>query len=141
MKLTRRDLIKTGAVMATAYFLPRGARRAMAAPGPDKVLVTIFLRGGADPLTLVVPAFDSTYYSVRPDIAVAAGTELQLNGGDSHGFGLFPLCTGMKQMYDAGELLAIHLAGSTDPSRSHFDSQDFMEKAAPGNKSITDGWL
>jgi len=141
MKLTRRDVIKTGAVLATAYFLPPRARRALAAPIPDKVLVAIFLRGGADPLSLVVPAFDPTYYAVRPDIAVVSGTELQLNGGDTHGFGLFPLCTGMKQMYDAGELLAIHLAGSTDPSRSHFDAQDFMERAAPGNKSVTDGWL
>jgi uncharacterized protein (DUF1501 family) len=113
----------------------------LAGTTPDKVLVAIFLRGGADPLSLMVPAFDPTYYSMRPDIAVAAGTELQLNGGDTHGFGLFPLCTDMKQMYDAGELLAIHLAGSTDASRSHFDAQDFMEKAAPGNKSITDGWL
>jgi len=138
MKLTRRELIKSGAVAATAYFLPR---RLLAAPVQEKVLVAIFLRGGADPLNLVVPAFDATYYSVRPDIAVVAGTELQLNGGDTHGFGLFPLCTGMKQMYDAGELLAIHLAGSPDPSRSHFDAQDFMEKAAPGNKSVTDGWL
>ena len=141
MKLTRRELIKTGAVMATAWFVPPSLRRAVAAPGPDKVVVAIFLRGGADPLSLVVPAFDPTYYSVRPDIAVPAGTELQLGGGDTHGFGLFPLCTDMKAMYDAGELIAIHLAGSTDPSRSHFDAQDFMEKAAPGNKSITDGWL
>lgn len=141
MKLTRRELIKTGACMATAYFLPRSARRAFAQGGPDKVLVSIFLRGGADPLNLVVPAFDPTYYSVRPSIAVTAGTELQLNGGDTHGFGFFPLFTDIKQMYDDGELLTIHLAGSTDPSRSHFDAQDFMERAAPGNKSITDGWL
>ncbi len=141
MKLTRRALIKTGAVAATAYLLPHGVRRAGAAPGVDKVLVALFLRGGADPLSLVVPAFDPTYYAVRPSIAVTAGTELQLGSGDSHGFGLFPLCSGMKQMYDAGELLAIHLAGSTDPSRSHFDAQDYMERAAPGNKSITDGWL
>jgi uncharacterized protein (DUF1501 family) len=141
MKLTRRELIKAGAVFATAYFLPHQARRALAGATPEKVLVAIFLRGGADPLNLVVPAFDATYYSVRPDIAVASGAELQLGGGDTHGFGLFPLCADMKQMYDAGELLAIHLAGSTDPSRSHFDAQDFMERAAPGNKSITDGWL
>lgn len=141
MKLTRRELIRTGAVAATAYFLPRGARRALAAPGADKVLVALFLRGGADPLNLVVPAFDPTYYAVRPDIAVPIGTELQFGAGDTHGFGLFPLCTGMKQMYDADELLAIHLAGSTDPSRSHFDAQDFMERAAPGNRSISDGWL
>lgn len=139
MNLTRRQIIKSGGVLATAFFLPAGVRRAHAAG--EKVLVAIFLRGGADPLNLVVPAFDPTYYSVRPDIAVAAGTEIQLGSGDSHGFGFFPLCTGMKTMYDGGELLAIHLAGSTDPSRSHFDAQDFMERAAPGNKSITDGWL
>jgi len=141
MKLTRRELIKTGAALATAYFLPSGARRVLAAPGSNKVLVAIFLRGGADPLNLVVPAFDSTYYSVRPDIAVPAGVELQLGSGDSHGFGFFPLLADLKQMYTAGELVTLHLAGSTDPSRSHFDAQDFMEKAAPGNKSITDGWL
>jgi uncharacterized protein (DUF1501 family) len=141
MKLTRREIIKAGGALATAYFLPRGARRVLAGPVPEKVLVAIFLRGGADPLNLVVPTFDATYYSVRPDIKVTAGTELPLGGGDTHGFGFFPVCTNMKQMYDAGDLLAIHLAGSTDPSRSHFDAQDFMEKAAPGNKAITDGWL
>ena len=140
MNLTRRQLIKSGGVLATAFFLPTGARRVALAAG-EPVLVAIFLRGGADPLNLVVPAFDPTYYTVRPDIAVAAGTEIQLGSGDSHGFGFFPLCTEMKAMYDADELLAIHLAGSTDPSRSHFDAQDFMEKAAPGNKAITDGWL
>ena len=141
MKLTRRELIRSGAALATAYFLPRGARRALAGSTPEKVLVAVYLRGGADALNLVVPAFDATYYSVRTDIAVVPGTERQLGGGDTHGFGFFPLCTDMKQMYDAGELVAIHLAGSTDPSRSHFDAQDFMERAAPGNKSITDGWL
>lgn len=139
MMLTRRELIKTGAVMATAYFVPR-PRRAWAGTSSN-VLVAIFLRGGADPLNLVVPAFDATYYSVRPDIAVPAGAELQLGTGDSHGFGMFPLCADMKQMYDDEELAIFHLAGSTDPSRSHFDAQDFMERGAPGNKSITDGWL
>jgi uncharacterized protein (DUF1501 family) len=141
MRLTRRDFLKTGGALATAYFLPGGARRALAGGGVEKVLVAIFLRGGADPLNLVVPAFDPTYYAVRPDIAIAPGAELQLGAGDTHGFGFFPLWTDIKQMYDDGELLAIHLAGSTDPSRSHFDAQDFMEKAAPGNKAITDGWL
>ena len=32
-------------------------------------------------------------------------------------------------------------AGSTHPTRSHFDAQDFMERAAPGVKSVTEGWL
>lgn len=139
MNLTRRQLIKSGGVLATAFFLPPGVRRAHAAG--EKVLVAIFLRGGADPLNLVVPAFDPDYYLVRPDIAVAPNTELQLGAGDSHGFGFFPLCTEMKAMYDAGELLAIHLAGSTDPTRSHFDAQDFMESGTPGDKQTSTGWL
>ena len=60
MQLTRRQIIKAGGALATAYFLPRSARRALAGGVPEKVLVAIFLRGGADPLNLVVPAFDAT---------------------------------------------------------------------------------
>jgi uncharacterized protein (DUF1501 family) len=35
----------------------------------------------------------------------------------------------------------VHAAGSPDPTRSHFDAQDFMESGTPGVKSTEDGWL
>jgi uncharacterized protein (DUF1501 family) len=142
MKLTRRDLLKAGAVGATAYFLPdRLLEKAMAAPVPEKVVVAIYLRGGADPLSLVVPAFDDTYYDVRPDVQIAPGAELTLSGGNPHGFGLYPLLTDMQAMYDDGEMSIVHLSGSPSDSRSHFDAQDYMEKAAPDDKGVTSGWL
>ena len=142
MRLSRRNFIKAGAVGATAYFLPDSLmRKALAGPVPEKVVVAVYLRGGADPLSLVVPAFDPTYYSIRPDIQVASGTELTLTGGNPHGFGLYPLLTDLQTMYNAGEMSIIHLSGSHSESRSHFDAQDYMEKAAPDDKSITDGWL
>src|ERR1700740_3867350 len=39
------------------------------------------------------------------------------------------------------ELAIVHPAGSPDPTRSHFDAQDFMESGPPGVKSTDDGWL
>ncbi len=140
MRLTRRDLLKAGAAGASAFFLPEARlRKALAAPAPEKVVVAIYLRGGADPLSLVVPAFDPTYAMVRPDIKI--DFPLSLTGGNPMGFGLYPLLTDMQAMYNAGEMSIIHLSGSPSESRSHFDAQDYMEKAAPDDKAITEGWL
>ena len=68
---------------------------------------------------------------------IVAGTELPLDGF----FGLNPAFVDLQGLYQAGDLAFLHAAGSPDPSRSHFDAQDFMDRAAPGNKSIVDGWL
>jgi uncharacterized protein (DUF1501 family) len=46
-----------------------------------------------------------------------------------------------KPLYDRGHLAIIHAAGSPDPSRSHFDAQDYMESGTPGVKVTEDGWL
>jgi uncharacterized protein (DUF1501 family) len=35
----------------------------------------------------------------------------------------------------------VHAAGSPDPTRSHFDAQDYMESGTPGVKATEDGWL
>ncbi len=46
-----------------------------------------------------------------------------------------------KPLYEQGHLAIVHAAGSPDPSRSHFDAQDYMESGTPGVKSTEDGWL
>src|SRR5690348_14037973 len=46
-----------------------------------------------------------------------------------------------KPLWDQGHLAIVHAAGSPDPTRSHFDAQDFMESGTPGLKSTEDGWL
>src|SRR5262249_38861307 len=136
MMLTRRRLLDSTAVGMTAFLLPPWLRSARAA-GTDPILVSIFQRGAADGLNTVVPAGDPFYYSSRPTIQVAPGTELPL---DSF-FGLNPAFGDLLGPYTSGDLCFLHAAGSPDPSRSHFDAQDFMDRAAPGNKSIVDGWL
>lgn len=133
--LTRRVLLKTGAVALSAFLLPRARQTSAAERTP--VLVALYLRGGADGLNLVVPAGDPAYYTSRPTIAVPAGHELPLDGF----FGLNPALAPLLPLWESGALAFVHAAGSPDPSRSHFDCQDFMERAAPGDRSRVDGWL
>ncbi len=135
--VTRRQFLKTGAVGLTAFFVPALAGRAARAATPSAVLVVIYMRGGADGLNMVIPAGDPLYYTSRPTIRIPAGTELPLDGF----FGLNPQLSDLLPLYAAGELAFIHACGSPATTRSHFLSQSFMERGAPGNNAVKDGWL
>ena len=115
------------------------------APSPrKKVLVAIFQRGAVDGLNMVVPFAEKRYYEIRPNIAIpapgsrAAGEcAIDLDGF----FGLHPALAPLKPIYDSGKLAIVDAAGSPDPTRSHFDAQDYMESGTPGRKATLDGWL
>jgi uncharacterized protein (DUF1501 family) len=55
--------------------------------------------------------------------------------------GLNPALASLKPIFDAKHLAVLHATGSPDPTRSHFDAQDYMESGTPGNKGTGDGWL
>lgn len=122
------------------------ARLASTASGAKPTLVVIYLRGGADPISTLVPYSDPMYYRVRPTIGVPyesrdPETPAVLHIANDKRFGFHPSMKELANLYDAGLLAPIVSTGSRHPTRSHFDAQDFMERAAPGIKSITEGWL
>ena len=140
--LTRRDFLRTSAiVLGAAGTVPDWLLRA-AAQGKTgrKILVAIFQRGAADGLNVVVPFFEPRYYQLRPSIAIPQPGKP--NGGlDLDGrFALHPALQPLKAMWDSKQFAIVHSAGSHDPSRSHFDAQEFMECGTPGIKR-EDGWL
>src|SRR4051812_17256233 len=47
----------------------------------------------------------------------------------------------LQPIWNQRHLAIVHAAGSPDPSRSHFDAQDYMESGTPGVKATEDGWL
>ena len=122
-----------------AFALDTGARQR------KKVLVAIFQRGAADGLNIVVPHGEQRYYDLRPSIAVPRPTAdiakedsvIDLDGM----FGLHPSLAPLKPLWDQHQLAIVHAAGSPDPTRSHFDAQDYMESGTPGRKATSDGWL
>jgi len=107
------------------------------------VIVSVFLRGGSDGLTLCVPFFDANYYAGRPNIAIPRPDSTAANRGIAlDGNWAFP--QGMAALvpaFQSGQLLIVHATGSIDPSRSHFDAQRFMEVGKPRDPSIVTGWL
>ena len=141
MGITRRVFLKGGAMSvvgmaAVPGFLARAAMAADAAQ-PHRRLVVIFQRGAADGLNIVVPHGEAEYYTMRPTIAIPQRDVIDLDGF----FGLHPAMSALKPLWDARQLAIVHAAGSPDPTRSHFDAQDFMESGTPGLKSTEDGWL
>src|SRR6202162_809821 len=142
MSITRRVFLRNSAlaVVGTAAVPSFLARAAMGAAEPGlrtKRLVVIFQRGAADGLNIVVPHAEPQYYAMRPSINIPRKAVLDLDGF----FGLHPSLSSFQPLWQQGHLAVIHAAGSPDPSRSHFDAQDFMEAGTPGVKSTEDGWL
>ena len=113
------------------------------APSPrKKVLITVFQRGAVDGLNMVVPFGEQRYYDLRPNIAIPRPNGTPDTAVDLDGFfGLHPSLSALKPIYGSGKLAIVHAAGSPDPTRSHFDAQDYMESGTPGRKATNDGWL
>jgi uncharacterized protein (DUF1501 family) len=144
--LTRRIFLRDSAmVMAGAGMAPFWLGRAAAASsGRRKVLVAIFQRGAADGLNVVVPFSEKRYYELRPTIGIPAPGSSGGPGGppaiDLDGkFGLNSILQPLKPLWDKKMLAIVEATGSPDPTRSHFDAQDYMESGTPGAKR--DGWL
>ena len=135
--MLRRQLLHFGAV--TLGGLPVSLVRAQG--GAQKKLVVVMLRGAVDGLSVVAPYGEREYAASRPQIALAApGAEDGLIKLDSL-FGLHPSLAPLKRHWDGGQMAFVHASGSPDPTRSHFDAQDYFESGTPGRKSTPDGWM
>jgi uncharacterized protein (DUF1501 family) len=107
-----------------------------------KILVAIFQRGAVDGLNMVVPFGEERYYQLRPSIAIPKPDGTPSSAVDLDGFfGLHPSLASLKPLYDARHLAVVDAVGSPDPTRSHFDAQDYMESGTPGLKATSDGWM
>ena len=144
--VTRRVFVKNGALAAIGMgclpdFLCRAALAAEST-ARKKMLVTVFLRGAADGLNIVVPFGDKDYAGHRPSIGIPAPVKDKPSGLDLDGFFAFhPSMQPVLPLYKEGRLAVIHAAGSHHTSRSHFEAQDIMESGAGANSSANDGWL
>jgi uncharacterized protein (DUF1501 family) len=142
MFITRRIFLRNSAlaVVGTAAipsFLTRAAFGSVEAGAKAKRLVVIFQRGAADGLNVVVPHGERAYYAMRPSINIPRNQVIDLDGF----FGFHPALSSFQPLWNQRHLAIVHAAGSPDPTRSHFDAQDFMESGTPGLKATTDGWL
>jgi uncharacterized protein (DUF1501 family) len=143
MKVTRRQFVKGGVAAFTVTFAAPEflSDLAQAQGAHTRNLVVLYLSGGNDALSMLVPYNDPFYYSRRPTLGVPAGQVLQV-GTDSSGvtLGLHPRLTGLKQIFDQGRLALIQRTGYENQSRSHFLGTDIWSTADPSNSQAL-GWV
>jgi uncharacterized protein (DUF1501 family) len=143
MPITRREFVRGGVAAFTVTFAaPAFLTDIARAQGRTRRnLVVLYLSGGNDALSTLIPYTDAQYYARRPSIAVPAANVLQI-GSDVAGnaLGLHPRLTGLRTIFNAGRLALIQRTGYENSSRSHFEGTDIWSSADPrvpqGN-----GWL
>jgi uncharacterized protein (DUF1501 family) len=134
--LTRRTLITRGAAGALAVY---GASRlgldqlregiAAAAGGtPDRALVSVFLPGGMDSMSLLAPVGDSRYATLRPTLALADGSGATFT--EDSRLMWASQATGLSTLHGEGKVSVIPAVGYDHPDQSHFTSRHFWEVGA-----------
>lgn len=137
---TRRRVLAGGlgfgvSALATQLVTTRLSLSASAAE--TGTLVVIFLRGGMDGLSVVVPRNDAALLKARPVIAVRDGSLLPFDTG----FGLHPSLAPLKPLLDAKKVAAVPAVSTPDLSRSHFQAQECLERGGSAKASTQTGWL
>ncbi|HEX5018821.1 MAG TPA: DUF1501 domain-containing protein [Actinomycetes bacterium] len=138
--ISRRAFLgRLGAVGAMAGLTGTGLSTQMAfaaTPYTGDVLVVLSLRGGLDGLNTIVPTGDERYLQARPHIGIPQNALIPLDAM----FGLHPAMAPLVPFWEAGTFAAVQAVGMTNPTRSHFEAMEEMERAAPGS-SVRTGWL
>jgi uncharacterized protein (DUF1501 family) len=130
------------AAFTVGFAAPRFLSELALAQGQSRRnLVVLYLSGGNDALSTLIPYTDPQYYARRPALAIPAGSVLQI-GTDSSGrpLGLNPRLTGLHSIFNAGRLAVIQRTGYPNSSRSHFQGTDIWSTADPASPQGA-GWL
>jgi len=143
--LTRRRFLQAagaagafgGLAAAGAVGVPRVAFGAPGAPSRGDALVVVFLRGGMDGLSALVPTHEALYYDRRPGIAIPPGRVMPLEGG----FGLHPELAGLQEAWAEGDLAVVPAAGHPELTRSHFEAMARIERGRPEGVTVAEGFL
>ena len=98
----------------------------------DRTVVIIRLNGGNDGLNTVIPVNDDLYYEKRPNIAIPKADTLDINGD----LGFHPSMTGIKNLWDRGQMSLLTNVGYPDPNKSHATSGQIWEQ---GNRELVSG--
>ena len=116
-----------------------GIAEAATLQAPDApILVSLFLQGGADALSLLAPTTDSLYRKLRPSLALSPGAGTPLLDDPLYEWN--PAAGALADLHAAGQLTVIPGVGYTDADMSHFTSRHYWEVGATSTELMT-GWM
>jgi uncharacterized protein (DUF1501 family) len=123
----------------TNRLLGDGVAQAAALQSPNSpILVSIFVSGGIDSLSLLAPTTNPLYVKLRPSLAVSptAGTPFT----EDTRLRWHPSAASFSTLHDAGKVTVFPGIGYSSPNMSHFSSRHYWEVGVT-DTSVTSGWL
>ena len=125
----------TLAVYGGAALLPRAFEEGIAAAtaaGPQKVLLSVFLDGGADSLSMLFPSGDPLYRSLRPKLGLPATAGVPFAEDDRLRW--HPSLTPLATLHGEGKVSVLPGVGYAGPDQSHFTSRHYWEVGATNDQ-------
>ena len=145
--LTRRSFVWRTAGLALSVYgasqvglqaFEEGISAAAAAAPSEPVLVSEFLNGGADSLTLLAPTGHSRYAQLRPTLALPPGQGTPFSEDTSLTW--HPSAASLATLHSEGKVTTFPAIGYDDPNQSHFTSRHYWE-VGELNPAGRVGWL
>jgi uncharacterized protein (DUF1501 family) len=140
----RQFLLRSAGLMLTVYgasLLDVGAfeEGIAAAAGPgDKVLVSVFMAGGVDSLSVLAPIGDPGYRKLRPKLALSESEGTPF--AEDPRLHWHPSASALAALHSEGKVSVMPAIGYDHPDQSHFSSRHFYEVGALDPRLVT-GWL
>jgi uncharacterized protein (DUF1501 family) len=144
--LSRRSfLLRSGALGLSVYgasllgprAFEQGIENAMAGTN-GRVLVSIFMPGGADALSMLYPVGDPDYGKLRSSLRLSAGAGRVFTEDDRLHW--HPSLTPLADLHREGKVTVFPAIGYTNADQSHFTSRHYWETGGT-DAGVRTGWM
>ncbi len=135
-----------GASMLSPRHFEEGIAQASADTGPDgpPVLVSIFMEGGWDALSVLAPVKEAAYHELRPGLALNEGEKKNGKEGklftEDENLMWHPSAEGLAELHEEGKVTAFPAIGYEPQDESHFTSRHYWEVGQLDTNTRT-GWM
>lgn len=145
--MSRRSLLVRSAGLALSVYgadkisglqMVEGIEAAAAASPSHPVIISAFVPGGWDALSVLSPVRDSLYRQWRPTLAAAENPALNVQ--DNPDLQWHASAGGLKTLHDEGKVTLFPGIGYTGANQSHFTSRHYWEVGETNPMGRT-GWL
>ncbi|MGA7704593.1 MAG: DUF1501 domain-containing protein, partial [Solirubrobacteraceae bacterium] len=128
-----------GASMLGPRHFEAGIAQAMAAGGSEQpVLVSIFLEGGWDALSVLAPVGEDEYKKLRPNLGLTEGTGKPFKEDETLMW--HPAASGLAELHEEGKVTTFPAIGYQPADESHFTSRHYWEVGQLDAQTRT-GWM
>jgi len=143
--LSRRSfMLRAGLGMMSVYGasklgfseLREGIARAQGTQDP--VLLTVFMDGGMDSLSVLAPTQDARYQQYRPTLRLSPQESIEFL--DDPALRWHPQAAALDDLHRGGRLAVLPSIGYEDPDQSHFTSRHYWEVGELDANERT-GWM